>query len=711
MLSKVKISLTNQNIKTATRNNIGDGVPEAPARNWIHQVKRKLTRSGNTHEDRSNNVAPYSGTNGSIHMAARIPIPQQLDFRQPVTTSIDNTTASRLSIVESVELSEGTPARDGSNITDAQTTFQPSLAPETGSLNAGMIAAPDAEDTSAASLKKKTQTPVSSSQLASDPQSSTTVNNDAPVVAQTGGTAMYDIADVITPSSSAAVDNFAYIIPGPRTSSTAVDDIAPIIARTSAVEQESKVLGHGHKGKQNVLIKPASREYEQEQKEHFAKRNVHQALEHHLRGYERVRIAICVDMEGYKGSRRVCVTCYDGAVDKAHDIETILSKNGKSLHGFSYVVRCRKATKIFGYRGSDIDRIGGTTAITSEGSGDDLATYSGTLGVPTGNDGHVGNNYHVGDTKSHECGGTHTYNGDYYNTYHIGADMTQMGDSSHTYNGTYYDNHQTNDIPDGGDRAFSNTPYWTKESTMVEIFCGDERNGNITGAPIRMATTRRDGSSAVSLWTCGGIIRVDGIDYGLTTAHPLVLSGFVPPPNSLQEKPSSEDPAVSKDLLLDNGPFGGDDDFFSAEEHPEKYWQAIGKVSHYALAKMGSIPSNNDWLLFELPKDRSMWNDFGNNSKQDDSENKSKRNGFRNDPKRTDYEYHAESSLHDLAVFTARGTLAAHMLEGTAFLILGNSPFEVLKVGLQDPLRKKACVKHCRDSTNDSKGLATLAHG
>ena len=68
-----------------------------------------------------------------------------------------------------------------------------------------------------------------------------------------------------------------------------------------------------------------------------------------------------------------------------------------------------------------------------------------------------------------------------------------------------------------------------------------------------------------------------------------------------------------KDRFADNGPFGGKDDFFSAEEHPEKYWQAIGKVSHYALAKMGSIPINNDWLLFELPKDRSMWNDYKDN--------------------------------------------------------------------------------------------------
>jgi hypothetical protein len=199
---------------------------------------------------------------------------------------------------------------------------------------------------------------------------------------------------------------------------------------------------------------------------------------------------------------------------------------------------------------------------------------------------------------------------------------------------------------------------------MVEIFCGDENDGNITGAPIRMESTRKDGSSVLSMWTCGGVIRVDGSDYGLTTAHPHVLS------NS------------TKDISVDDGPFGGKDDFFSAEQHPEKYWQPIGKVSHYALAKTGSIPSNYDWLLFELPKERSLWNDFESYSDPD-----------------------------ALAVFTARGTLSAHILEGTAFLVLGNSPFEVLKIGLQQPLRKNSCVHHRNYRSNVSQDLATPAPG
>jgi hypothetical protein len=224
---------------------------------------------------------------------------------------------------------------------------------------------------------------------------------------------------------------------------------------------------------------------------------------------------------------------------------------------------------------------------------------------------------------------------------------------------------------------------------MVEIFCGDERDGNITGAPIRMATRRRDGTSAVSLWTCGGIIKVGGVDYGLTTAHPFVLSNSLPS----QEMPPSEDVDMTEDRFAENGPFGGNDDFFSAEEHPEKYWQAIGKVSHYALAKVGLIPGNNDWLLFTLPKDRSMWNDYEDNRNWKDFGNS------------------AELSIHDLAVSTARGALPAHVLEGTAFLVLGNSPFEVLKIGLQEPLRKDAYMQHRRRRTNNLQGLATLAHG
>lgn len=612
MFSRVRKRLRAHDGNTTTQNNIGDGIPKAPGRNWIHEVKRKITRSGNAHDPLSNNITPPSGMNGSIRTAAPVSIPQQLEVRDPATTSIDHITASQPPIVEVGEAGEAAPTQDGLNASIAQAAFQPSLA-ETLSLNVKKTAAPNTEDTSGASLKKKSQIPVPSSEVRRS--------------------SWEDIASLIAQ------------IWGDNEESTAVDNRAPIIAQSSAAEQEGKNLGHGPKQKQNVLAEPASREYSQSQREQFAKRNVDQALEHLLRECERVRIAICIDMEDYEGSRRVCVTCFDGAVDKANEIEKILAKNGKSLHGFSFVVHRRRGTRIFGYRGSDVDRIN-ATAITSESSGDDhLVRVSGS-----GNRIHYGNNY---------------------NTY------------------TNYNGNRS----DGGDQDFSNTPYWTRGSTMVEIFCGDEGNGNVTGAPIRMATTRMDGSSAVALWTCGGIISVGGIDYGLTTAHPLVLSNSFRPRNSPQEKPASEDADKEKDLLVDNGPFGGRDDFFSAEEHPEKYWQAIGKVSHYALAKMGSIPSNNDWLLFELPKDRFMWNEFGSNTKS---------NELGKD---------AESEFHALAVFTARGTLAAHILEGTAFLILGNSPFEVLKIGLQEPLRKNTYMQHRAHDTNDSQGLATLAPG
>lgn len=196
---------------------------------------------------------------------------------------------------------------------------------------------------------------------------------------------------------------------------------------------------------------------------------------------------------------------------------------------------------------------------------------------------------------------------------------------------------------------------------MVEVLCGDEMDGDIAAAPIRMKARGRDGSSTTSMWTCGGIIRVGGVDYGLTTAHPLVLGSPTRPRYSPPQPPSIEDTDMTEDLFAGNNPFGGSDDYFSAEAHPEKYWQAVGKVSHFALAKTGFLPRNNDWLLFELPKDRSMWNNFAQNTKL---------------------------VSDDLAVFTARGILSAKSLEGTAFLILGSSPFEVLKIELQKPLRK-----------------------
>lgn len=371
-------------------------------------------------------------------------------------------------------------------------------------------------------------------------------------------------------------------------SSNAEESAAPDAKCISATPREENLQrneDHRPKQKQNVLNEPASREIGEIEREESAKKHVSQILEHHLSGHERAQIAILIDIEDYKGSRRVCVKCFDGAAKKANAIRTILSKHGASLQGFPYAVHHKGETKIFGYKGSDIESIN---------------------------------------------------------------DLSDSGRPPFRTHG--YPTH-----------PFSNTPYWTRDSTMVEIFRGDERDGNMIGAPIRMASPRWYGYSAVSMWTCGGIVKVDGTDYGLTTAHPLVLSN----PENLP----SDGAGMTMDLILDNGPFGGKDNFFSSDHHPERHWQAIGKVSHYALAKMGSIPSNNDWLLFELPKDRSIWNDFGNG---------------------------AESSIHTLAVFTARGTLSAHILEGTAFLILGNSPFEVLKIRLWEPLRKDAYVQHHR---------------
>jgi hypothetical protein len=617
MLSKVKILFKNHNGKTATHENIGDGIPAAPDQGWMHKIKN-FARGGHAHENPSTNVAPSSVTNGPIPMAALSPTPQQPEVRDPVTASIDNSIAPRPSIVDASRASDGAPVQGTLDTTDAQAAFQFSLDPETISLKPEQIATPNAEKTPAAPLGKKAELPIPSSKAASDRQSGTAVDAIAPVISQMSGIAM--------------------------------DDNVPAIAQVSPVKEKGKNLDHGPKQKQKVLTEPASREYDQSQIDQFAKRNVHQALEHHLKGYERVRVAICVDIEYYKGlRRRVCVTCFDEAVDKASDIESILSKIGKSLHGFPYVVRRREGTKIFGYRGSDVDRID-ATAIATENSGDEPAIYPGAA--------------------------NRIHNGNYYNTVNY--------------------NSRHSDGSDGGHQVFSNSPYWTKGSMMVEIFCGGETDGNITGAPIRVRSKLRDGSFTTSLWTCGGIIKVGGTDYGLTTAHPFVLRDSVRPQDSPSEKQQRTDPNTEMKHSMDNGPFGGSDDFFSAEEHPEKYWQAMGKVSYYALANMGSIPSNNDWLLFELPKHRSMWNSFRNNPVS---------------------RVHTSGSLAvftatgTLAVFTARGTLAAHLLEGTAFLILGSSPFEVLKIWLENPLRKSTYVQHRKYGANNLQGPVTLAHG
>jgi len=566
-------SVENDNGKTSAHDNIRDGIPKMLDQSWGHGIMKKaLSRIGISHQRRSTIAAPPAKANRPTQKTAPASTQQQPVVRDTATTAINHSVAPH-PFAEASGTSDSAPVQVSFIATDTQAAGDPSLAPGTVSPRPEKVAAPNAEGTSAAPLEGDLRIPVSSPGVASDRESTTAMDGTAPVIAPTRNDPM--------------------------------NDIAPVIAQPSVDEQESRNDDHRATQKQKALDEPASREDGESKSEKDAKEHVTQILEILLAGHERAGIAILVDIEDYRGSRRICVKCFDGAAEKANEIKAVLSKHGPTLQGFPYVVHRRGETKIFGYKGSDTDRT---------------------------------NDPNDTDSKS-----SHGY-------------LTQ---------------------------PFSNTPYWTRESTMVEVLCGDERDGNMVGAPIRMATTRWDGYS-VSMWTCGGIIKVDGIDYGLTTAHPFVLGTPVRPQKSSQEIPPSESAGVTEDLIVGKDPFGGKDDFFSAEHHPEKYWQAFGKVSHHALARMRSIPRNNDWLLFELPKDRSTWNDFGNN---------------------------AESNIHTLAVFSARGPLSAHILEGTAFLMLGSSPFEVLKILLQEPLRKHACVQHHRHVTNNSQVLAILALG
>jgi hypothetical protein len=529
------------NDKTNTQNNIGDGIPKVPGRIWLQDVGalgRKLFRGSNPHK-RPSNAAP----------------PPEADISGPPITTEQRPRSSLPITTQPLLTVPGTDGDIGAVRSDPEAT-----GPQAAMVLPG--ASPIIADDNAA------------------PQS-----ENGPT--ETRKTAMIPVPPSALSSSSR--------------DGTTEDAIAPAV-RADPDEQDGTNIGHEPKQKQDVLVQSASHECGQSQREQNAMRNVSTVLEHYMEEYERMRIAIGIDMEDYEGSRRVCVTCYDGAVDKARNIERILSKTAKGSHGFSYVVRRKRDDIIFGFKGPIVNP---NSDVTSENSSNDA--------------------YDV--------------------------DQPHISKLPSRYRGNR---------PNGRDQPFSSTPYWTIGSTMVEAFCGYESNSNIAGTPIRMETKCRNGSSTMSMWTCGGIIKVGGVDYGLTTAHPLVLGSPPRPRHPPSQRPSMEDDDTTEVLFPGNNPLGGSNYFFSAEEHPEKYWQAVGKVSHYALAKTGSLPRNYDWLLFELPKDRSMWNNFGQNTKL---------------------------VPDDLAVFSARGTLSAQILEGTAFLILGGSPFEVLKIELREPLR------------------------
>lgn len=326
-----------------------------------------------------------------------------------------------------------------------------------------------------------------------------------------------------------------------------------------------------------------------------------------MKDSERTLAALLINMEDYNGSRRISATCYDGAVDKAREIESILFREGKGLQGYSFIVRRKRDYSTFGFRVKGP----GSSHSYSHASVSDRARI------------HIGDVYpSTHGRKNHE-------------------EMQHRLKSGQSY---------------------ANAIYWTSRSTMVECFLADQPNGNMAAMPIRMQVGLNDGTFTTHTWTCGGIIHVDGTNYGLTTAHPYVLSDAMRPsiPSGVTRSSAGTDVA---------GNFFPDDDIddlvdadlFSRDQHLESYWQSIGKLSHYALAKIGSFYCNNDWLLINLPKDRVMWNEFKGAASPD-------------------------SKI--LAVHNSRAVLVATLLVGSAHLILGDSPFEVLKIGLSEPLLK-----------------------
>lgn len=349
------------------------------------------------------------------------------------------------------------------------------------------------------------------------------------------------------------------------------------------------------------------------QKEQYALRHVYMVVEHCMKDSERTLAALLIDMEDHNGSRRISVTCYDGAVDKAREIEAILFRAGRGLQGYSFIVRRKRSARTFGFKGP--------------GSG-------------------------------------HGYE-------HISMADNARAHSGDAYRYVYpskfdHSNHDERPHRPKGSQNYANTVYWTPQSTMVECFCADQPSGNMAATPIRMHVGLDDGTFATCAWTCGGVVNVGGTNYGLTTAHPYVLGDAMQPTSPPRVKQWFEGTKMTEDSFADGDLPEVDANFFPMHEDLKSHWQPIGKVSHYALAKIGFFPSNNDWLLIDLPKDRVVWNAFKGA---------------------------AGSDPNVLTVHTSRAVLVATLLGGSAYLILGDSPFEVLKIGLLEPLRKYTSVQ------------------
>jgi hypothetical protein len=210
----------------------------------------------------------------------------------------------------------------------------------------------------------------------------------------------------------------------------------------------------------------------------------------------------------------------------------------------------------------------------------------------------------------------------------------------------------------------SNATYWDSDSIPVD--CLFPRRFQLTtntlcGALVRVTTDECREETKLLSWTCGGIIYVNNMPYGLTTAHPLHFDSRRTDRDGLE----NAEPTVTDTILPQYTKS-------SLETHVQtetlQNWTPLGRVFRHVMSGSSHVPANYDWLLIDIPKDHVLPN------------------------LTTDRDQRHAGILSEnpgsTSICTWRGLLQATLLPGVSFMMIGRSSFKTMKLSVNHPMGK-----------------------
>lgn len=372
------------------------------------------------------------------------------------------------------------------------------------------------------------------------------------------------------------------------------------------------------------------------QRREWVKEHVWQILTHKLRGAERISGGIVVETESQNSQQMVVVKCYGPAMAKAREIRKLLEKTNHKLASQGFVLSVREESR----PGTDLHFLAEPSV--SDAARPEQQLHTNTSGAPRPMSSH-----RVSTTDAHDT----------YDVYDVDSTIT------------------TRLTTNGDHRAagrFANTPYWNALSVPVDCLlprASENVTNTLCGALIRMTSWKTPREPQSRVWTCGGIVHVNGIPYALTTAHPFVLRGAGKDQVDVEVE---ETKSSASDFVLPTY------DEINSKAHGQidgtQNWQTLGQVYKHALSNGNQVPSNYDWLLIDIARGHHILPNILLDSGQDISL----------DPQLGNH--------NSMSIRTWRGSLQATVMPGFSFMILGESLFKARKFSVDRPMGESAAT-------------------